>query len=114
MPSLKRFEGYLQTDHRAGPGIPGLGLPHGQMVEVATMTCCHCATPTIPNPNRTRPREYCRSCDRYLCDFCARTASRAGYIHRSFNEILDLVSSGRFTISGPMSDPLLTPTLKEI
>jgi hypothetical protein len=113
MSSLKRFEGYLLTDHRAGPGIPSLGLPGGEVVEVATLTCWHCRGCFIPDPTRQH-REYCRSCDRYLCNPCARTAAKPGYIHRSFDEIADLVRSGRFTLHGPMSDPVLIPTSKEL
>lgn len=41
-------------------------------VEMATLTCCHCNTITVLNPQRQRPRNWCFKCDAYVCDkqFC--------------------------------------------
>ena len=114
MTSKRRFEGYLLTDHRAGPGIPSAGLPDGKLVEVATLWCCHCSACFLPNPERTRPREYCRKCDNYLCDFCAQRASRPDYLHRSFYDIAAMVKSGRYSIVGPLSDQNLVPNFIEV
>jgi hypothetical protein len=119
MASLKRFDGYLSIDHRASPGLPvplaeRMGLPlqqvrEGGLMECATMTCAHCSTVVIPNPERTRERGYCASCDRYVCDHCKAASLQAGYVHYSWQQILDMVKSGRFAISGSPSAPILVP-----
>lgn len=97
----------MLTEH-LGPGFGR--YPAEKRVEEATLGCPHCGTCVVKNPLRQRPREYCRHCDRYICDFCYPVTQQAGYIHRSFAEIADLVRSGRFTLSGPMSNPILIPT----
>ena len=79
--SIRSTEGYLIIDHRASPGLPadiyqrmgikvppGMKVGEGQLTEIATMTCCHCNAIVILNPQRTRDRSYCRSCDGYICD----------------------------------------------
>lgn len=119
MSSLKRFDGYLRVDHRASPGLPaplaerlGISPQHareGGMMECATMTCAHCATVVIPNPDRTRERGYCSKCDRYICDQCKAATLMPAYEHRSWQQIVDLVQSGRYTLSGPASAPILIP-----
>ena len=78
MSSLKRHEGYLLIDNRFGPGVSeemvrasGKDAPivgEGRMYESATITCSHCHTVVIINPDRSRPRNYCRKCDHYVCD----------------------------------------------
>jgi len=122
MSSKKRFEGYLLTDHRSGPGVNFYSsalrgpvvYPGDKLVEQATLWCCHCSANFLPNPDRDRQREYCRSCDKYLCDPCARTAKKPGYTHRSFHDIAAMVSSGRWTIVGPVSDQNLIPNFIEV
>lgn len=107
-------------DHRGSPGISeslahSAGLPRavkeGQLFEIATLTCCHCRTPSIKNPNRVRPRNYCHKCaSQYVCDGCAIVMSQPNYVHLSFAEIADLVRSGRFKIGGGSAcAPVLTP-----
>lgn len=66
MSSKRRQEGYLLIDHRNSPGMPL--VPGGTVFESATITCCHCQTVVILNPDRTRPRGYCQKCDHYICD----------------------------------------------
>ena len=78
MSSLRRHEGYLLIDNRFGPGVTAEFIrstgkdapivPEGAVFESATTTCSHCHTVVILNPDRTRPRNYCRKCDRYICD----------------------------------------------
>jgi hypothetical protein len=34
------------------------------------------------------------------------------YIHRTFAEIAEMVRSGKWTVSGPTCNPILTPTEK--
>jgi hypothetical protein len=113
-------EGYLMIDHRASPGIPeamarNAGLPakslaEGRVLEMKTKRCRHCGGVSVLNPERERPRHYCRYCDNnFICDACAAVASQPQYVHRSFDELADLVRSGRFTVSGNPSAPLLIP-----
>jgi hypothetical protein len=74
----KPREGYLLIDHRNSPGVSpelvragGVHIPTvgaGQMFESAVLACAHCQSILILNPNRTRPRGYCRKCDAYVCD----------------------------------------------
>lgn len=78
---LRAKEGYLHIDHRASPGTKE--IPGGSQFESATATCAHCNTVVILNPNRSRPRGYCRKCDDYICDQC-----QAGDCY-SFNQRLD-------------------------
>ena len=40
----------------------------GARVEVDTMTCAHCNTVVVPNPQRTRERGHCHRCNAYVCD----------------------------------------------
>ena len=112
-------EGYLMIDHRASPGIPeamarSRGLPpagvrEGALLEMATMKCSHCGGVFMKNPERTRPRERCGPCNRYICDNCHAATKQAQYVHRSFEEISDLVRSGRFTVGGDPTAPILIP-----
>jgi hypothetical protein len=75
---MKPREGYLLIDHSASPGVSqelvrstGFAAPavsSNQKFESPIIACAHCNTPVILNPNRTRPRGYCRKCDAYVCD----------------------------------------------
>jgi hypothetical protein len=108
MSSLTRFEGYLLVDNRAGGGIPSAGIKRFE--ESATLTCAHCATGYVKNPQRVRPREFCRKCDRYICDGCGAAAAKPDYVHRSFAELADIVREGKFSIvGGSASNPILVP-----
>jgi hypothetical protein len=82
MSSLRSREGYLLVDNRcAGDGL----------FESATVTCAHCHAVVVLNPQRTRPRHYCASCDHYVCDTpaCALEC-------RNFNKHLDRVQDAAF------------------
>lgn len=89
MTSNKIHEGELTIDHRASPGVPieliraaraagkdviGVG-GEGTLFESATITCVHCNAIVVLNPDRSRPRNYCRRCDQYICDACAAVPS---------------------------------------
>lgn len=110
--------GELMMDHRASPGIPAdkaerMGLDpamvrEGAVTRLRTLGCCHCGGCWIENPLRTRPRNHCVKCDRYLCDACAAVTHEADYIHRSFQEMTDLIRSGKFILAG---GDLRRPTL---
>jgi len=78
MSSKRRHEGYLLIDNRFGPGVTeefvrASGkdapiVPEGRVWESATITCAHCHTIVVMNPDRSRKRGYCRRCDHYVCD----------------------------------------------
>lgn len=91
-------EGYLLIDHRASPGMPadfyrklGMDAPavgEGKMLESHTLTCKHCNTPVILNPERVRARGHCRKCDGYICDPCVALRDCT-----PFSKILDQAES---------------------
>ena len=45
-------------------------VPPSEMTvyEADLLTCGHCNKQMLKNPHRKRDREWCFSCDRYLCD----------------------------------------------
>ena len=95
-PSLRRHEGYLLIDnrHAAVPdSVIQVAREHGKhvagagvrgMYESAVVTCAHCHTQVVLNPERTRERGYCRKCDHYVCDNPLCNADC-----RPFNRVLD-------------------------
>lgn len=74
--------GYLTIDHRNSPGlteeflrtkahIPGKPPPMAvgsRLFEADTYRCPHCHGTVLKNPLRERPRNWCYSCDAYICD----------------------------------------------
>ena len=66
MKTKRSQEGLLIIDHSASPGTEA--VPEGKVVEAAIVTCAHCQRQVVLNPLRTRAREYCPKCDRYVCD----------------------------------------------
>lgn len=104
--SLKRHDGELTIDNRAPgtPAIPGMGA----FVELATVSCRHCGGVWAINPMRIRPREYCRFCNMYICDGCAATSKKPDYVHRTIDDLTEMVTSGHYTvIGGTVCDPIL-------
>ena len=99
MSSLKRHEGYLIIDNRGLPAVPrhpsGLFDSPGanQVYECATVTCAHCNTIVILRPDRSRPRNYCRKCDAYICD---NPACLAGCL--PYDKLLDQLQEQDFLI----------------
>lgn len=101
--SLRRHEGYLLMDHRAGGiGIsdelvakaagPAAEMPVGAgrgLFEAPTITCSHCQVVVVINPLRTRERAYCPKCDHYLCDRCGIIRALNGGDCFSFKELAD-------------------------
>lgn len=118
MSSINRNDGYMLIDHRASPGVPdellqqaGLPVAAGRgLFEVSTMHCPHCGAHVMKNPERVRPREYCKTCNHYICDHCHQARAQADYVHRTFDELTELVQSGRYTLAGTASAPILIPT----
>ena len=66
MPSKSQSEGYILIDNRLAPPEPGIP----RFLEGAANRCAHCHAIVIRNPERERPRGYCRKCDAYVCDTC--------------------------------------------
>lgn len=101
MKSKRAAEGYLMIDHSASPGLPagfmrslgleGLEAPCGLKVESPTVTCAHCGTIVMLNPQRTRARGYCPKCDSYVCDNPACNAECA-----PLSKTLDLAESAAY------------------
>jgi hypothetical protein len=103
--SQRRHEGWLLIDHSASPGIPAdvalrLGLNprevgEGKIMERATIPCKHCGGHVVKNPQRRRPRPFCRRCDHFICDGCAYLATLPGYIHQCKEAILEAAMAKR-------------------
>lgn len=118
IPSVTKPEGYLFVDHRNSPGIPEaaalkMGLDpsavrEGKVYEAATLRCVHCPSVFIMNPLRTRERGYCPKCNGFICDACVIASKMPEYIHRSGQEVIEKVASGKFVMSGSTSLPVLT------
>lgn len=115
---MSKSEGYLIVDHRASPGISPeaalrMGLDpklvgEGKVFEAATKKCAHCPSVFIKNPLRTRPRGHCFQCNDYICDACDAARQSPDWVHRPVQEIIDLVTSGKWDLSGSTSLPVLT------
>lgn len=117
--SKMTHEGYLLVDHRNSPGLSEedahrMGyLPdqvrEGKIYETSTIGCPHCGCVVVKNPYRVRARGHCIQCDKYICDACDYARSRPDYVHRTIDQICDLLRTGRWALSGTMSLPVLTP-----
>jgi hypothetical protein len=117
--SKRSLEGELFVDHRASPGLTpaeaiALGYHPSQVREGAqfttrTLHCVHCGGDWVENPWRVRPRNTCFKCDAYVCDACAAIMNSADYVHRPLAEVAEMVTSGRFQVTGPASNPNLKP-----
>lgn len=87
MKTKRSQEAYVMIDHRNSPGITAefvrknkLDVPvvgAGKIFESAMNVCGHCGGNVILNPDRSRPREWCFTCDKYICDNCG-AAKKAG------------------------------------
>ena len=99
--SRRSFEGYLKIDHRGSPGVPAdiarqTGMPGALtgLFEAPTLTCHHCGTVMLENPLRNRPRNYCSSCDHFLCDGCAAARHQETGPCRSMDRRIDAALKG--------------------
>lgn len=91
--SKSSLEGELIIDHRAGMGTENTGITDmpvrsGAMLETSTITCSHCQKIVVKNPYRQRDRNYCRSCDKYICDDCSLRMKLSGEC-KSFKKFAD-------------------------
>jgi hypothetical protein len=118
--SKRSLEGELFVDHRASPGLTpaeaiALGYDPSQVrggaqFTTRTLHCVHCGGDWVENPLRQRPRNTCFKCDAYVCDTCAAVMRAPDYVHRPLAEVAEMVTSGRFQVTGPASNPNLKPT----
>ena len=116
-------DGELMLDHRASPGFTPeqarrMGYPPelvgaGKQMHAATLGCPHCGSHVFLNPMRTRPRAHCCQCDQYICDICDRVRHESGYVHRTMNQIREMLLTGKWEMHGSMSRPLLAPRIGE-
>jgi hypothetical protein len=84
--SKRSLEGYLLLDNR---------LSGGGVIEVPTLTCSHCQRQVIVNPGRTREREYCATCDHYICDECG-AAKKAGAGCKTMAQVFDELEAAAY------------------
>ena len=78
----KHREGWLSIDNSFAPGPGGVAR-----LEIATLTCNHCQRQILKRLDRTREREWCYSCDKYICDPCAAVRQVVGCV--TFRSIID-------------------------
>jgi hypothetical protein len=74
--SLKRFDGEVEIHQPLGLENPA--LPRAAVVRFASYTCNHCNRVVMLNPQRTRDREWCSRCNRYICDGCGAVLAKTG------------------------------------
>jgi len=56
-------------------------------MEAHTITCSHCCRVFLFNPDRQREREWCWTCDHYICDGCAAVKAVVGC--KTFRQLMD-------------------------
>lgn len=103
MKRKRDLEGYVEVDHSNSPGITAeeaasvgsrLAVKGGTVLKSATSTCSHCQYTIILNPNRSRSRGYCRSCDHDICDRCS-LMMKLGHPCKPFAQIIENFYSGK-------------------
>jgi hypothetical protein len=102
--------GEFMLDHRASPG--NWLAKEGQVIHGRILGCPHCGGGQVLNPFRERPREYCRACDKYICDSCHVIRCHPDYKHRTFLDVVDMVQSGRWKLMPGSTAGL--PILEEV
>jgi len=117
IPSVTKQMGYLHVDHRASPGLPAdvaqkFGydpalVREGKVFEADTIACCHCPSVFIKRKG-TDMIGRCTKCNGFVCDACLVAAQDPTYVHRSRQELIDMIRSGRYEFGGgTMSLPIL-------
>ena len=101
---------WLPEDVARAVGYDPALCKEGKLFEAATLGCVHCGAHVVVNPLRTRERGTCYQCNyAYICDVCVIAMQQPDYVHRTVREIIDLLDTGRWALSGSMSRPILTP-----
>ena len=97
-------QGYFFLDHRNSPGFSEaearvVNRPAGsKLFEADTLTCAHCKTVMVKNPERTRERAFCRKCMTYICDGCEWLSRQPGYFHTPFDRLVDDTKDGKLVL----------------
>jgi hypothetical protein len=100
--SKRSLEGEILIDHSASPGLTaedmaGFPVPavgKGQVYESPLIVCGHCQCAVIIEPLRTRAREWCAKCDRYICDDCGlrmHVTLECQSVERRIDEMLEVI-----------------------
>lgn len=114
-------EGEIEIDHSASPGMPEQAAikfsldpsltKEGKVYRAPTLGCIHCGGVVILNPMRTRNRNFCPKCNRYICDSCHAVMQQPDYQHRTFLQVAEMLNSGKWRLAGGTSgNPVLLPT----
>lgn len=125
MHSKQSLEGYYLIDHHDSPGLPEAiavkaGLPPNATkghttFESASITCHGCHALVILNPDRSRPRNYCKRHDHYLCDACAARLALSTEPCVSMNEQIEMIrhaaEAALVTDALPPSDVFQSPMI---
>jgi hypothetical protein len=116
-------DGELMVDHRASPGFtpeqarqrgyPAELVGEGKQMHAPTLGCPHCGSHVVLNPLRKRPRAHCMQCNQYICDICDAVRYETGYVHRTMNQIREMLQTGKWEMHGTMSRPILVPRTGE-
>lgn len=90
--------GEILIDHSMSPGITpewaaangavGPIVGPGKKFESGLQNCKHCGADVVMNPQRTRDREWCWTCDAYICDPCG-LLRKLGAPHKPLRQVLD-------------------------
>jgi hypothetical protein len=96
-------KGWLLIDNRPSGG---------KLEEFATMTCAHCGILKILNGLRTRPREHCDRCAKYICDSC-KALGECNYYEESIELALMYPNQGPFLLRGLNGEPLYDTKLRD-
>lgn len=116
MRSLASLEGVLLIDNRNNEGVPdevvvAQGLPVGAgrgVFEEACYTCSHCQVQVIKNRDRTRPRGFCKGCNKVICDACDVRYHASAHQCIPFNALADEVRNAAAKgAADPLGDALL-------
>lgn len=88
MKTKRSAEGVILIDHRNSPGLTeefmrankldGPAVLAGHTFESALVVCHSCQRDVVLNPNRSRPKAWCRKHDAYLCDLCDQRRAASG------------------------------------
>ena len=79
----------LTPEWAAANGVTGPIVAGGKKYESGTKMCSHCGSHVLMHPMRSRPREWCRPCDAFLCEPCGLERKlNPSAPHRSYRQVL--------------------------
>ena len=101
MRSKRDQQGELLIDHTFSPGItPEWAAAHGatgpvvgagKKYESGLINCKHCGSDVLLHPQRMREREWCWTCDAYICDNCGLLRKLGDYTHKTARQQMEEV-----------------------